>query len=69
MAKQIVVSADPDAIDEDLRRRLYPVLHLESVGFCAAGQVMIRHLESLAFEEVARFQSIGAGVIRHHHAV
>ena len=69
MAQQIVITTDPDAIDEGLRRSLDAVCGLERVGLLTRGQPAILDLKALAFEQMQSLQAIRTDVLVHHHAV
>ena len=65
----IGVTPYPLAIDEGLRRGLDAVLFLECVGFSPRAQPAVVNLETLAPQQPARLQAVGANVAGHDHAV
>src|SRR3546814_9195641 len=69
MAPQIVVSADPPAVDEGLRRGRDAMFGLECVGFLARFEPMVVDVEAVASEQMPGLQPIGADVARHDHAI
>jgi hypothetical protein len=66
---QVVIASYPLAPDEGLRRRLDPVLRLEGVSFLPRAQPVVLDLITLSPKQILRLQTIGAGVLRHHHPV
>jgi hypothetical protein len=69
MRAQILVSADPLAADEGLRRRLDVVLALERFGLLARAQPAVVDREAAPLEQVLRLQAVGANMLVHHHPV
>lgn len=47
----------------------YPMLLIERIGLLARFQMVVVHLETFAFEQIDRFQSIRTNVVRHDHSV
>jgi hypothetical protein len=45
------------------------VLRLEGVGLLARGEVVVLDLVAGPLQQVLGLQAVGAGVVRHHHAV
>jgi hypothetical protein len=69
MAPEVVVTADPRAADEDLRRRRDSMLGLEGVGFGARRQVPILDRISRALQQVLGLEAVGADMAGHDHAM
>src|SRR3546814_11202317 len=65
MHAEIIVSADPLAIDEGLRRRVDSVLLLERSGLFTGLAVVILDREALTFEQILCLQPAGAEMVGH----
>lgn len=69
MTSQIVVAADPAAVDEDLRRGLNMPLGLEGIGLIARVQPPIVDAVPLCVAKEAGLQAIGTDMLGHYHAI
>lgn len=59
----------PFPVNEGLRRRLDVMIALEGLGLVLGLQVMILDDVALALQQILGFQTEGACVLRHDHAV
>ena len=66
---QVVVSAKPLAFDEDLRRFIDVVVFFVLLVRVHCFEMVVVYLETVAFEQVERFDAPRTEVIRCHHAI
>ena len=69
MATQVVVAADPLAINESLRSGRHLMLGLEGVDRLARRQPAVIDIEALAAKQILGFQSVRADMLLHDHAI